>query len=40
MFEGIRRLWAEARANAVAKQVENILQRYQLMNHPIDIGFS
>jgi hypothetical protein len=33
MFEGIRRLWAEARANAVAKQVDNILQRYQRMNH-------
>jgi hypothetical protein len=33
MFEGIRKLWAEARANAVAKQVDNILQRYQRMNH-------
>jgi hypothetical protein len=32
MFERIRGLWAEARANAVAKQVGNILQRYQRMN--------
>jgi valyl-tRNA synthetase len=32
MFEGVRRLWAEARANSVAKQVDDILQRYQRMN--------
>jgi valyl-tRNA synthetase len=31
MFEGVRRLWAEARANSVAKQVDDILQRYQRM---------
>ena len=32
MFESIRRHWAEARADVVSKQVEDILQRYERMN--------
>ncbi len=32
MFASIRRRWAEARADVVSKQVEDILQRYERMN--------
>lgn len=32
MFEGIKRRWAEARADIVSKQVDDILQRYERMN--------
>jgi hypothetical protein len=32
MFDGIRRQWAEARADVVSKQVNDILQRYERMN--------
>jgi hypothetical protein len=32
MFESIRRHWAQARADVVSKQVEDILQRYERMN--------
>jgi hypothetical protein len=32
MFESIRKHWAQARADVVSKQVEDILQRYERMN--------
>jgi hypothetical protein len=34
MFDGIRRRWAEARADVVSEQVDDILRRYEAMHSP------